>query len=64
MLPYEVGFFLFLEIEHCDPSPCLHGGTCKGKDGKFNCSCSQDWTGSICESEQKGCPHYIRFQTQ
>ncbi len=46
-------FFSLLEIEHCDPNPCLHGGTCKENNGKFVCSCIQDWKGSICESEFK-----------
>ncbi|XP_015751040.1 PREDICTED: uncharacterized protein LOC107331019 isoform X7 [Acropora digitifera] len=41
----------------CNHSLCENGGTCKLKDGKHNCHCPRNFTGSSCEihAQEIGC---------
>ena len=36
----------------CDPNPCGHGGTCYPVGDSFNCTCTEDFTGSQCTCYQ------------
>lgn len=37
------------DINACDTSPCLNGGTCVDQNGLYECTCTFDFTGSDCE---------------
>ncbi|XP_045191476.2 neurogenic locus notch homolog protein 1-like isoform X3 [Mercenaria mercenaria] len=36
---------------HCNSSPCRNGATCVNFVGGFRCTCSQWWSGQICETD-------------
>ena len=36
-------------MNDCDSSPCIHGGTCTDRLGRFDCECPQDYAGRQCE---------------
>ena len=38
----------FLEINECDSSPCLNGGTCFDLINDFRCKCRGSITGKTC----------------
>jgi Notch-like protein len=37
------------EIDECDSSPCMNGGTCRDKVGRFECLCTDMFYGDVCE---------------
>ena len=43
-----------VEVDPCDPNPCLNNGTCtqvgEAPTSNFTCSCTADFTGDICET--------------
>lgn len=39
-----------IDIDECRSSPCNNGGTCINRDGGFECSCGDEWTGTYCET--------------
>ena len=45
--------FVEIEVDPCDPNPCLNNGTCtqvgQAPTSNFTCSCTADFTGDICE---------------
>jgi len=41
---------MFSEIEICDSSPCMNGGTCRQDFGKYECHCAPGYTGLNCET--------------
>ena len=48
--------FVEIEVDPCDPNPCLNDGTCtvvgEAPTSDFTCSCPADFTGDICETGQ------------
>jgi len=40
-----------LEVDPCDPNPCLNGGTCMRSDDNstFTCQCIQGFQGNTCQ---------------
>ena len=40
--------FLFLDIDDCQPNPCLNGGTCVDGLNSFTCDCINGFIGSNC----------------
>ena len=48
----------FLDIDECDPNPCLHGGFCKDKVNAFKCVCKLGYTGVNCETGEN-CSHIL-----
>jgi len=43
-----------VDIDECDPNPCLNGGSCaEGVPGTFACACINGFTGEVCEK----CPN-------
>ncbi len=39
-----------VDIDECDPSPCLNDGSCaEGVPGTYECTCIDDFTGDNCE---------------
>ncbi|XP_015751037.1 PREDICTED: neurogenic locus Notch protein-like isoform X5 [Acropora digitifera] len=46
-----------IDTNECNHSLCENGGTCKLKDGKHNCHCPRNFTGSSCEihAQEIGC---------
>ena len=38
-----------VNIDECEPSPCLNGGECTDGDNSYTCSCSNGYSGSECE---------------
>ena len=43
------------EINECASYPCKNGGTCFDLRDGFTCSCTQDWTGHLCETPVLEC---------
>ena len=50
--------FNFLDLHSCKPNPCLNNGLCREIDGKgkFECQCTEQFRGSICNSEYINLP--------
>ena len=40
-----------MNIDECQPNPCLNGGVCTEVDNNYTCSCSNGYTGLECETE-------------
>ena len=40
----------FLDIDDCDPSPCLNGGKCIDDVDSYSCKCAAGYTGDDCET--------------
>ena len=40
---------LLADIHTCRSHPCLNGGTCRDGINAYLCSCTDDFTGSVCE---------------
>lgn len=41
------------DINECESSPCMNGGTCKDKVNSFVCMCPPVFTGLYCETGQR-----------
>ena len=41
-----------LDINECEPQPCLNGGTCTDGINSFTCTCAEGWTGDHCEKSK------------
>ena len=50
--PCDKWNFLSLDINECDPNPCLHKGVCLDKINAFKCICKLGYTGDICETSE------------
>ncbi|XP_062327238.1 fibulin-7 isoform X1 [Osmerus eperlanus] len=37
-------------INECESSPCLNGGTCMDEVNQFSCTCTKGWAGATCQS--------------
>ncbi|XP_033097637.1 mucin-4-like, partial [Anneissia japonica] len=48
-----------LEINDCDPSPCLNGGTCTDGVANYTCSCSNAWQGVNCTTDTNECAEEV-----
>lgn len=49
-------------IDDCESSPCINGGTCKDEIKDYSCDCPNGYTGKAChididECEQQPCQH-------
>lgn len=45
-------FFLclwLLDVDECDPNPCINDGTCFDNVKSFQCQCKEGFTGPICD---------------
>lgn len=41
--------FMYVDINPCEPSPCLHGGTCiRQSNNDYTCQCTVDFKGPNC----------------
>jgi len=49
-LGYE-GELCEIEIDECDPNPCLNGGTCTDLIADYECACIDGYIGDNCEIE-------------
>ena len=38
-----------VNIDDCDPNPCLNGGSCTDRVNNFTCACLARFNGSLCE---------------
>ena len=41
-------FFLLLDVNECDWSPCQNNGTCRNSLGSYECGCLEGWQGHDC----------------
>jgi uncharacterized repeat protein (TIGR01451 family) len=39
-----------VDVDNCSPNPCLNGGTCTDGINSFTCTCTPDFTGTLCET--------------
>ena len=39
---------MLLDVDDCDPSPCVNGGTCVDQHGGYTCQCTQQWLAVNC----------------
>ncbi|TKR93116.1 hypothetical protein L596_007632 [Steinernema carpocapsae] len=53
--PGYTGVFCEIDIDDCNPNPCLNGGTCTDKVNAFECSCVTGTTPPICEDTIDDC---------
>jgi len=37
------------DINECELSPCLNGGSCENQNGSFSCLCPEDLHGPVCD---------------
>ena len=37
------------DIDECAPKPCKHGATCSNLIGRYECNCTEDFTGTDCQ---------------
>jgi hypothetical protein len=44
-----VKFILNLGVDYCVAKPCLNGGSCANINNRFECSCTSDYLGSLCQ---------------
>ncbi|XP_028650648.1 sushi, nidogen and EGF-like domain-containing protein 1 isoform X1 [Erpetoichthys calabaricus] len=44
-----------LDINECESSPCMNGGTCIEGVGNFTCLCEPGYTGPMCETDVNEC---------
>jgi len=46
-----------IDLNECNHNSCENGGTCKVRDGKHQCHCPRNFTGSSCEihAQEIGC---------
>ena len=44
-----------VDINECQPNPCLNNGTCLDRVNNFTCSCVPFWDGRTCETCSLGC---------
>lgn len=42
-------FFLFLDLDECQSSPCLNRGHCINLVNEYNCVCQPGYSGASCE---------------
>ena len=54
--------FTFTDVDECNPSPCLHGATCRESSTsqyiallEFECICTDGWEGQTCEIDANEC---------
>jgi len=40
------------EIDECESNPCQNNGTCADKVNGFVCTCTDGYTGSLCETSK------------
>ena len=43
-------FYMYADIDECESSPCLNGGTCKDETNNFTCSCPGGYTDHNCKT--------------
>ncbi|XP_069127881.1 collagen alpha-5(VI) chain-like [Argopecten irradians] len=48
-------------VDSCLAAPCLNGGSCNRNASSFDCSCSNRYTGSTCETDCRPGPADILF---
>ena len=46
----QSNIFCLLDIDDCDPSPCLNGGKCVDGVDSYSCKCAAGYTGDNCET--------------
>lgn len=42
-------FVDFTEHSYCHINPCMNGGTCREAETKFECTCSNGFSGPTCQ---------------
>ena len=40
-----------IDINDCDPNPCLNGGLCQDMIGKYECICDDRFSGKECQGK-------------
>ncbi|XP_034025114.1 cubilin [Thalassophryne amazonica] len=46
-------------INECSSNPCQNGGTCTDGVNGFTCTCTDHWTGPLCQTAQQVCGGYL-----
>jgi len=49
------GHLCDLDVDECQSSPCLNGGSCLDDVSSFTCICSAGFTGSNCQNDLDEC---------
>jgi hypothetical protein len=50
LYPDLIIFAMVLDINECNPSPCLNGGNCVDGVNDYTCKCPAGYTGKDCET--------------
>ena len=48
-------YYVFLDIDECQSTPCMHQATCVDAVNFYTCSCAPGYTGIHCESGTFDC---------
>lgn len=46
---------IYLDLSHCDPQPCQHGGQCRDIGNDFLCDCVEGFQGPTCQESVSHC---------
>jgi hypothetical protein len=45
-----------VNVDLCEPSPCLNGARCYNLEGDYYCACPEDFGGKNCSVPREQCP--------
>lgn len=48
--------YLQVDVDLCEPSPCLNGARCYNLEGDYYCACPEDFGGKNCSVPRETCP--------
>ena len=47
-----MSFGINIDLDECQPNPCLNGGTCTDDLNDYKCNCTEEWEGKNCDTSK------------